>query len=166
MNKLKKTFGQEDDTRSLLKNMHKKVYSICRLFTSNYATHQSLFTKIISAAAQNIRLNKSGEEKQTLFLRACINMAALQAISLGLAPDTNPAIQFKSPDYQKSMMSLQEGIGGMQDYEKILLFLNFENWPVERIEELSGLFPVRPQPAEQTGRPHFSPTLKDKLIWI
>ena len=166
MNNLKKIFGQEDDTRSLLKNLHKKVYSICRLFTSNYAAHQALFTGVIAAAAQNIHADKTGEEKHTLLLRACINMAALHAISRNLCPVADPAIQFKSPDYQKSMTCLRDEIDGLPDYEKILLFLDFEKWPEERIEELSGLSPVRSKPKSQTGRPHFTPTLKEKLIWI
>ena len=167
MNKLKKTFGQDDDNRTLLKNLHKKVYSICRLFTNNYKEHQSLFTGIIAAAAQNIHANKSGEDKQTLFLRACINMTALHAISQSLSPATDTAIQFKSPDYQKSMLVFREAAGKLGDYDKILLFLNFEQWPKDKIEELSGLSPTRPRPSsQQAPRQHFKPTLKEKLIWI
>ena len=179
MNKLKKNFGQDDDTRTLLKNLHKKVYSICRLFTSNHAAHQALFTSIIAAASQNLRTNKTGEDKEKLFLRACINMAALQAISRNLVPSGDPKIQFKSPDYQKSMVSFREAIGNAEDYEKIGLFLNFEKWPAERIGELSGLSPspADPHPIHPAFRkdsyftPNFSPaqnipTQKERLIWI
>jgi hypothetical protein len=169
MNKLKKTFGQDDDSRALLKNLHKKVYSICRLFTDNYAAHQSLFTDIIAAAAQNLRTNKTGEDKQSLFLRACINMAALHSITSGLSSPTDTGIQFKSPDYQKSMTHFRQLVGKAGDYEKIMIFLNFEKWPADRNEELSGLSPVpdRPMahPALQKDR-EINPTLKDKLIWI
>jgi hypothetical protein len=187
MNKLKKNFGQDDDTRTLLKNLHKKVYSICRLFTSNYASHQSLFTDIIAAASQNLYANKAGEDKEALFLRACINMAALHSISGSLIPGADPAIQFKSPDYQKSMINFREIVGTAKDYEKIRLFLDLEKWPADRSEELSGLRPVDPDPvhpAFRKDRPSFTqpgnehsrtranpipqnnPTLKEKLIWI
>jgi hypothetical protein len=186
MNKLKKSFGQDDDTRSLLKNLHKKVYSICRLFTDNYAAHQSLFTDIIGAAAQNLRVNRRQEDKQTLFLRACINMAALHSITDSLSQPPDGKMQFKSPDYQKSMTQFREIVGNARDYEKILIFLNFEKWPADRTEDLSGLSPVTNRsavhPALQKNRPYFNPVpkgqmpaqkeinptpnLKDKLIWI
>jgi hypothetical protein len=192
MNKPKKNFGQDDDTRTLLKNLHKKVYSICRLFTNNYAAHQSLFKNAIAAAAQNLRPNSTEEDKQSLFLRACINMTALHAISANLIPDADPRIQFKSPDYQKSMLNFREVVGKAEDYEKIMFFLNFEKWPPERTEELSGLSPLRAgihpafrtdpdtritpaqqpdaaapvHPALQKSRPHFTPPLKEQLIWM
>jgi hypothetical protein len=188
MNKLKKNFGQDDDTCTLLKNLHKKVYSICRLFTSNYAAHQSLFARIISAASQNLRADKTGEDKEKLFLRACINMAALQAITRNLAPHNDPTIQFKSPDYQKSMVSFRDAVGNAEEYEKIMLFLNFEKWPANRNEELSGISPADPDPvnpAFRKDRPYFTPipkensparengltfqnihTQKERLIWI
>ncbi len=187
MNKLKKNFGQDDDTRTLLKNLHKKVYSICRLFTSNYASHQSLFTDIIAAASQNLQVNVAGEDKEALFLRACINMAALRSISASLTPGTDPAIQFKSPDYQKSMANFREVVGDIKDSERIRLFLDLEKWPSHRNEELSGLRPADPNPvhpafrkvshplpqplnehtrARENPTPQNNPTLKEKLIWI
>ena len=63
----------ETDLRSLLKQQHKTVYSICRLFARTYKEHQRLFTNIISAASQNIRFRKDGMTKQTMLWRDCIN---------------------------------------------------------------------------------------------
>jgi hypothetical protein len=166
MNKPKKTFSQGDETHSLLKNLHKKVYSICRLFTQDYKDHQDLFGRIVAAAAHSMRSGKSPEEKHMLFLRACINMSVLH--SLAHAPAAGSAgqpIQFKSPDFQKSMLGLAETIGGIPDYEKILLFLDLEKWPADKTEELSGLSPARPKRARDTPRYTPSP-LKEKLIWI
>lgn len=81
------------------------------------------------------------------------------------------------------MTHFRQLVGNAGDYEKIMIFLNFEKWPTERHEELSGLSPVTNHPAvhpAQKNRPYFkpaqkeqghghmeiNPTLKDKLIWI
>src|SRR5579859_4788734 len=127
MNNSTQKSGADTDLRSLLKHQHKKVYSICRLFTNNYKEHQHLFTNIIAAASQNIRTRKdNSDDKQTMLLRACINMAALHSISLELEPSTDRSIQFKSPDYQRSMTNFRDTIGGISDLEKFRLFMEFE----------------------------------------
>ncbi|HMH21667.1 MAG TPA: hypothetical protein VK563_07820 [Puia sp.] len=147
-----------EGTRSLLKNQHKKIYSICRLFSTNYKEHQHLFAGIIAATARSIEADRTNEEKSTLLLRACINMAALHSLSgsLGL-PGEGPGdggreIQFKSPDYQKSMVRFREEVGEITDYEKILLFLNFEHVAPSEIPRLSGLPESGPAGMQATER--------------
>ena len=103
--------GFDTDLRSLLKLQHKKVYSICRLFANTYKEHQRLFTDIIAAASQNIRSRKESGNKETLLLRACINMAALHSIALDLQPGHDRTIKFKSPDYQRSMTEFRNAVG-------------------------------------------------------
>jgi hypothetical protein len=157
------------DLRSLLKTQHKKVYSICRLFANNYKEHQHLFTNIIAAASQNIRSRKDhSDDKQTLLLRACINMAALHSIGLELAPAADRTIQFKSPDFQRSMSNFRETTGSLSDLEKFRLFLEFEKVPADEMHSLTGISGNRPagrkQPAE-TARKSFIPYLKAKWIW-
>src|ERR1700749_844024 len=111
MNNSAQKSGCEPDLRSLLKNQHKKVYSICRFFAHNYQEHQRLFIDIIAAASQNIRSRKdNSDDKQTMLLRSCINMAALHSISLELDPAHAPTIQFKSPDYQRSMTKFRDSV--------------------------------------------------------
>ena len=147
--------------------MHKKVYSICRLFTQDYKEHQDLFGRVIVAvAAHSMRAGGSPEEKDMLFLRACINMAALHSLSRPPAgPSGEPVLQFKSPDFQKSMVGFREAVGKRTDYEKILLFLDLEKWPSDKVETLSGLTPGRPKKTAEPQRYTPSP-LKDKLLWI
>src|ERR1700760_3958101 len=98
----------DTDLRSLLKQQHKTVYSICRLFARTYKEHQRLFVDVISAAAQNIRFKKSNVSKQTMFWRACINMAALHSITAD--HHTECEAKFKSPDYQRSMIELANSL--------------------------------------------------------
>ncbi len=110
MNNPSKQGGCEPDLRSLLKNQHRKVYAICRFFAHNYQEHQRLFIDIIAAASQNIRSRKDGsEDKQTMLLRACINMAALHSIRRELASNADRTIQFKSPDYHRVYDQFQGG---------------------------------------------------------
>src|ERR1700748_285667 len=118
MNNPSKKGGFDTDLRSMLKHQHKKVYSICRLFAHNYKEHQRLFTDIISAAAQNIRTRREKTDKHSLLLQACINMAALHAITRAMEPAVDRSIQFKSPDYQRSMTGLHETVACLSDYEK------------------------------------------------
>jgi hypothetical protein len=166
--------GFDSDIRSLLKNQHKKVYSICRLFAHNYKEHQHLFINIIAAASQNIRSRRENSDKQTLLLRACINMAALHSITQDMEPATDRAIQFKSPDYQRSMTRFRESIGEASDYEKFRLFLEFEGVPAAELTHLTGL----PLPRSTAGKKKekqlelqrktpfsFIPYLKEKLVW-
>lgn len=171
MNNSSNKSGCEPDLRSMLKTQHKKVYSICRFFAHNYQEHQRLFVNIIAAASQNIRSRKdNSKDKQTLLLRACINMAALHSISLELEPTHNATIQFKSPDYQRSMSNFRESVRGISDLEKFRLFLELENVPVEEIPTFTGLANApsanrkqrreAPAPAK-----NFIPYLKEKLIW-
>ena len=73
--------------------------------------------------------------------------------------ESNRVMQFKSPDYQKSMTELGDAIGNASDYEKFLLFIGFEKIGAE---DLFG--PVRrPEPAAKSA--HFIPYLKEKLVW-
>lgn len=171
MNNSAKKSGCEPDLRSLLKNQHKKVYSICRFFAHNYQEHQRLFINIIAAASQNIRSRKNNsDDKQTMLLRACINMAALHSISLELAPAHDATIQFKSPDYQRSMSSFRESVRGISDLEKFRLFLELEQVPVDEVPTLTGITitpaATRKKPREaQAPAKNFIPYLKEKLIW-
>jgi hypothetical protein len=164
------TKGADTDLRSLLKHQHKKVYAICRIFTNNYKEHQHLFTTIIAAASQNIRTRKdNSDDKHTMLFRACINMAALHSISLGLEPATDRSIQFKSPDFQRSMNNFRETMGEIADWEKFRLFLEFEKVSPDEMLHLTGVdltsrTPNRKKEAE-SARKNFIPYLKEKLIW-
>ena len=170
--------GFDSDIRSLLKNQHKKVYSICRLFTSNYKEHQHLFMNVIAAASQNIRARRENSDKQTLLLRACINMAALHTISMELEGVTPSSMQFKSPDYQRSMTQFRECMGEASDYEKFRLFLEFEKLPAEDLTHLTGLplpkgmVSKKKEKESESSLPilrkspfNFIPYLKEKLVW-
>ncbi|MBS1661364.1 MAG: hypothetical protein JST68_09980, partial [Bacteroidetes bacterium] len=141
MNNPSKKGGFDADIRSLLKHQHKKVYSICRFFAHNYKEHQNLFTNIIAAASQNIRSRRENEDKQTMLLRACINMAALHSISTALEPETDRTLQFKSPDFQRSITRFRESVGEASDLEKFRLFLAFEKMPNEELANLTGISP-------------------------
>lgn len=165
MNNPMRKEGPDQDLRSLLKAQHKKVYSICRFFANNYKEHQRLFADIISAASQNIRFRRGNDSKQVLLLRACINMSALHAISLDLQPDSNRSIQFKSPDYQRTMVQFREGMGEVSDYEKMRLFLGFQNVSQVEIEDLTGAMPSRTVVPKERVKKNFIPYLKEKLIW-
>lgn len=170
MNNSSQRGGSDTDLRSLLKHQHKRVYSICRLFAHNYKEHQHLFANIIAAASQNIRSRKDrSDDKQTMLLRACINMAALHSIGLGLEPAFDRTIQFKSPDYQRSMSNFRETMGTISDLEKFRLFLEFENVSPDEMTSLTGLtvanrLAIRKKEHE-TARKNFIPYLKEKLIW-
>src|SRR5215469_6384269 len=119
MNNSSNKSGCEPDLRSMLKNQHKKVYSICRFFAHNYQEHQRLFTNIIAAASQNIRSRKdNSSDKQTLLLRACINMAALHSITQEMQPAQDRSIQFKSSDYHHCMTKFRDSMGPISDLEK------------------------------------------------
>jgi hypothetical protein len=111
-------------------------------------------------------------------------MAALYSITQRLSRPTEGGIQFKSPDYQKSITHFRSIVGSAPDYEKIMIFLNVEKWPADRTEELSGFSTVaghtRVRHGPQKDRSHIKPAtkiqapaqqeislvLKDKLIWI
>ena len=171
MNNSSKKGGCEPDLRSLLKNQHKKVYAICRFFAHNYQEHQRLFTDIIAAASQNIRSRKvNGDDKQTMLFRACINMAALHSIALELEPARERNIQFKSPDYQRSISNFRDSVKGISDLEKFRLFLELENVPAEDMASLTGITNVptsarKKQTAAPAPSKNFIPYLKEKLIW-
>jgi hypothetical protein len=171
MNNSTKKGGSDTDLRSLLKGQHKRVYSICRLFAHNYKEHQHLFTNIIAAASQNIRTRKgNSDDKQTMLLRACINMAALHSISLELEPAVDRTIQYKSPDYQRSMSNFRETMGSISELEKFQLFLELENVSREEMPSLTGLtvnsrINIRKKTNEAAVRKNFIPYLKAKLIW-
>jgi hypothetical protein len=171
MNNSSKRSGCEPDLRSLLKNQHKKVYSICRFFAHNYQEHQRLFTNIIAAASQNIRSRRdNSDDKQTMLLRACINMAALHSISLELQSAHDATIQFKSPDYQRSMSSFRESVRGISDLEKFRLFLELEQVPANEVPAFTGVansIPGTRKKQSEAPAPakNFIPYLKEKLIW-
>ena len=169
-NSLKK--GGETDLRSLLKNQHKVVYSICRFFAHNYQEHQHLFTNIIAAASQNIRSRKdNSDDKQTLLLRACINMAALHSISLELAPAHDRTIQFKSSDYHHCMTRFRESMGGISDLEKFRLFLQLEKVAPGDMAGLTGpdandrAGDRKREIAMTQGKNNLIPYLKATVIW-
>jgi hypothetical protein len=161
--------GADIDLRSLLKFQHKRVYAICRLFARNYKEHQRLFTDIIAAASQNIRTRKDAGDKEILVLRACFNMAALHSITLDMTPNPDRTIQFKSPDYQRSMTEFCDSIGETDDYEKFRLFLEFEKVPPAQMADITGLQPTNhhkpAKPASEVPKKHFIPYLKEKLVW-
>ena len=169
MNNPSKQGGCEPDLRSLLKNQHRKVYAICRFFAHNYQEHQRLFIDIIAAASQNIRSRRdSSEDKQTMLLRACINMAALHSISRELASDADRTIQYKSPDYHRSMINFREAINDVSDLEKFCLFLELENVAPENIPALTGVanpVPGKQKKETQTSGKNFIPHIKEKIIW-
>jgi len=172
MNNSSKKSACEPDLRSLLKNQHKKVYSICRFFAHNYQEHQRLFSDIIAAASQNIRSRKdNSHDKQTLLLRACINMSALHSISLELQPAHDATIQFKSPDYHRSMTNFRESVKGISDLEKFRLFLELEQVSAEEMTGLTGIAVNPPagrkkeKAKEQPTTRNFIPYIKEKLIW-
>ncbi|HEY4109478.1 hypothetical protein [Puia sp.] len=170
MNNSTRKDGPDTDLRSLLKHQHKRVYSICRLFAHNYKEHQHLFTNIIAAASQNIRTRKDNtDDKQTMLLRACINMAALHSISLELDSAVDRTIQFKSPDFQRSMSNFREAMGGISDLEKFRLFLEFEKVSADEMLSLTGI-PANSRATQrkkeaETARKNFIPYIKEKLIW-
>jgi hypothetical protein len=170
MNNSYKRSGSDSELCSLLKHQHKRVYSICRLFAHNYKQHQHLFANIIAAASQNIRSRKdNSDDKQTMLLRACINMAALHSISLELEPAFDRTIQFKSPDYQRSMSEFRETMGTISDLEKFRLFLEFEKVAPDEMTSLTGInssnrLAIRKKESE-SARKNFIPYLKEKLIW-
>ena len=165
MNNPMKKEGPDQDLRSLLKAQHRKVYSICRFFANNYKEHQRLFADIIAAASQNIRFRKGSDSKQVLLWRACLNMSALHSICLEMAPETNRNIQFKSPDYQKTMVQFRQRMGEVSDYEKMRLFLGFQSVSQADIDDLTGPMPSRTVVPKEGVRKNFIPYLKEKLIW-
>lgn len=169
MNNFPKKEGSDQDLRTFIKSQHKKFYSVCRLFASNYKEHQRLFFDLVAAVSFSIRNNRSEHEKQTLLLRACVNMSALHSISLGLEPAMDRSIQFKSPDYQRNMSRFHDSMGSASDYDKILLFLGFEKVQADAISDLTGAVPAK-RAAQQAamqgnGKKNFIPYLKEKLIW-
>ena len=93
-------------------------------------------------------------------------MAALHSITRRMGPDTDRTIQFKSPDYQRSMLKFRDSVGEISDYDKILLFLEFEKVAAADIVELTGFVPVRKQTSvKEQPKKSWIPYLKEKLIW-
>jgi hypothetical protein len=150
----------DTDLRSLLKQQHKTVYSVCRLFARTYKEHQRLFMNIISAASQNIRFRKDGVAKQTMLWRACVNMAALHSITSSMEQTPDREMKFKSPDYQRSMEDLGDSLGNTGDYDKFLLFLGFE-----KIDSKDLFGSINRPTAQPTRSTNVIPYLKEKLIW-
>jgi len=172
MNNTRKKTGPDTDLRGLLKHHHRRVYSICRLFANNYKEHQRLFVDIIAAASQNIRFEKEKTEKHILLLRACINMSALHSINLDLQPEPDRVIQFKSPDFQRTMVQFRDSIGDLSDLDKFRLFLELEKVPQEEVASLTGLPAGNSRVANsritspgEKSKKNFIPYLKEKLIW-
>lgn len=162
----KKKSECEGDIRALLKNHHKKIYYVCRLFADNYRQHCGLFVTILTAASQNMQHSKTEKEKYTLFLRACINMAALHSISNGLSPDHEKETgRYKSPDYQHSMTKLRADIRDLSDYEKMHLFLSAENVLPDEIADIGGAATAENKKRGEKHNKQFAPFIKEKLIW-
>lgn len=164
MNQLEKKEGADQDLRTFLKAQHKKFYSLCRIFANNYKEHQRLFYDIISAVSHSIRHNHGAEDKQTLLLRACVNMSAIHAIALGMEPDNDRSIQFKSPEYQSCMVRFRDSAGRMSELDKIRIFLGFQHLNREEILDITGLAQLRKEQATDEKK-NFIPALKEKLIW-
>jgi len=164
--------GFNTDLRSLLKHQHKKVYSICRLFAHTYKEHQYLFTNIIAAASQNIRHRGTPGNKETLVLRACVNMAALHMIALDMPTRPTESIDFKSSDYQRAMMEFHDSMGNVSDYDKFRLFLEFEKVPSEQLADLTGMpsgkynrHQLAQRKEKEIPKKNFIPYIKEKLVW-
>ena len=69
-------------------------------------------------------------------------------------------IKFKSPDYQRSMTGLSESIGNAGDYDKFLLFMDFESI------DSNDLFGSVNRPIPQAaGSIQVIPYLKGKFAW-
>src|SRR5579859_504492 len=139
MNNQLRSPGPGGDIRSFLKNQHRKVYAACRLFANTYKEQQQLFTNMLAAASQSILGSRTENDKNILLLRACMNMAALHSISSHLKGSTSKEIQFKSPDFQKTMVSFRDAVGEISDLEKMHLFLQLENIPREKTRDLTGV---------------------------
>jgi hypothetical protein len=93
-------------------------------------------------------------------------MTALHCISQRMEPDTERAIQFKSPDFQRSMVKFRDAVGEVSDYEKILLFLEFEKVPSQEIPNLTGFVPSKKRVSlKEQPKKSFIPYLKEILIW-
>jgi hypothetical protein len=93
-------------------------------------------------------------------------MAALHSITYRLEPEADRSIQFKSPDYQRTMLQFRESVGEVSDYGKILLFLGFEKVPSREISHLTGVVPAKSQVTlKDQPKKSFIPYLKEKLIW-
>jgi hypothetical protein len=165
MNNPKKKTGSDTDLRSFLKHQHKRVYSICRLFANNYKEHQRLFADIIAAASQNIRSSREKGAKDTLILRACLNMAALHSIRLDMEQNTDRTIQFKSPDFQRTMIQFRESLGEISDLAKFRLFLELECVTPEEAADLTSTNDPRALKIQESPKKNFIPYIKDKLIW-
>ena len=167
MTNSKNKLEAEGDLRGFLKNQHKKVYSLCRFFASNYKEHQQLFSATISAASHNIRHKKENDrtEKHTLLMKACLNMAALHSICLLQQEETDRTIQFKSPDYQRSMEQFSSVTSRASDFEKLVLFLETEKNSSADIKEMIGSSPAPAKQVKDRSVKSFIPYLIDKLIW-
>jgi len=160
--------GSGGDIRSFLKNQHRKVYAVCRLFANNYKEQQQLFSSMLSAVSQSILGSRTENDRNILLLRACMNMAALHSISNHLKGSTQKEIQFKSPDFQKTMVNFRDAVGEISDLEKMHLFLQLENVPREKVGELTGIA-HRPHTASSwdwswTGK-NLLPYIKQKFVW-
>ena len=164
MNQFEKKEGADQDLRTFLKAQHKKFYSLCRIFANNYKEHQRLFYDIISAVSHAIRHNRGSEDKQTLLLRACVNMSALHSIALSMQPQTDRSIQFKSPEYQGCMVRFRESVGQVSDFDKICMFLGFQKINREKALDITGMAQLRKEQAF-SDKKNFIPYIKDKLIW-
>lgn len=91
-------------------------------------------------------------------------MAALHSIRLDLEAAPDRSIQFKSPDYQRTMVDFRQSLGTASDYEKFRLFLEFEQASRDEIADLTGVPRSKPAPVERSKK-NFIPYLKEKLIW-
>ena len=93
-------------------------------------------------------------------------MTALHSISRRMELEADHTIEFKSPDYQRSMLNFRASVGEIPDYEKILLFLEFEKVAPADIPELTGIALSKKREAvEPSPKKSFIPYLKEKLIW-
>lgn len=172
MNNFTKKSSSGGDLRSFLKIQHRKVYSICRLFANNYREQQQLFISMLAAVSQSITGMKSASDKNDILLRACINMVALHTLSQRTHEIKSREIQFKSHDFQKTMVQFRESVGEISDFEKIRLFLKLEGVEAAKISSLTGISAVRRKPAKEqyakqqsVTSKNFLPFIKQKLVW-
>jgi hypothetical protein len=100
-------------------------------------------------------------------------MAALHAITRDMAPSADRSIQFKSPDYQRSMTGLHETVADYSDYEKFRVFLEMEKNAPEALASLTGVAArsriISKKKEREMEMPkknfNFIPYIKAKLIW-
>ena len=63
------------------------------------------------------------------------------------------------------MVQFRDRMGEVSDYEKMRLFLGFQNLPQAEIDDLTGPMPSGKVVPKERVKKNFIPYLKEKLIW-